>query len=280
TAVEQLVNTHPDAKKELEWLQRTKLQPETIVFPHKESLYRQEEKVRALPFRWWRAAAAVLILALGLTAVLIFSNKSVNDEPVAKTPGTEQKIPGAEKTGQPVKEALATTDPANQPVINTDTDIINEKQVTVPANETKNTYVAVNNKETKTNNTSANPVPVKKEEPAVIAEVNKKASNNLPTPENNPYVTGEYPVVAKVSTPNEKTEIKNIPAVTNQPAPSSDIIQARYTNNDEELVQNDGKKNKLRGLFRKAARTFEKRTDIDPTDDNRLLVGGFAIKLK
>ena len=118
-------------------------------------------------------------------------------------------------------------------------------------------------------------------EEVLIANNNNKLTNNLPTPENNPYVNGENPVVAKVNTPNEKTEIKNIPAVTNQPAPPSNIIQATYTNNGEELVQNDGKKNKLRGLFRKAARTFEKRTDIDPTDDdNRLLVGGFAIKLK
>jgi hypothetical protein len=50
---------------------------------------------------------------------------------------------------------------------------------------------------------------------------------------------------------------------------------------DIETAGNAGKKNKLRGFFRKVTRTFEKRTNIDPTDqDNRLLVGGLAIKLK
>ncbi|HRF19100.1 MAG TPA: hypothetical protein PK977_13085, partial [Chitinophagaceae bacterium] len=51
-AVEQFVNTNPAAKKELELLQQTKLQPETILFANKESLYRKEEKVRSLPVRW------------------------------------------------------------------------------------------------------------------------------------------------------------------------------------------------------------------------------------
>ena len=41
-----------------------------------------------------------------------------------------------------------------------------------------------------------------------------------------------------------------------------------------------GKKNKLRGFFRKVTRTFEKRTNIKATDDeDRLLLAGLAIKL-
>jgi hypothetical protein len=41
-----------------------------------------------------------------------------------------------------------------------------------------------------------------------------------------------------------------------------------------------GKKNKLRGFFRKVTRTFEKNTNIQATDDeDRLLLGGLAIRL-
>jgi len=280
--VEQFVNANPAAKKELELLQQTKLQPETIVFTNKESLYRKEEKVRSLPVRWWRAAAAILILALGLTTALVLNNKSTDgEEPVAKNPGTQQPTPADNKVDQPVKEAMADNNnsitPAN-PESSTGKD---DKQSVVPAYAQKNSVPEKENKQTeKIIRPINNPLPAQKEE-AVMATNNNKPTNNLPTPDNNPYVNGENPVVAKVNTPNEKMEIKNIPAVTNQPAPPSNIIQASYNNNQEELVQNDGKKNKLRGLFRKAARTFEKRTDIDPTDDdNRLLVGGFAIKLK
>ena len=280
-AVEQFVNTNSAAKKELELLQQTKLQPETIVFANKESLYRKEEKVRSLPVRWWRAAAAILILALGLTAVLVMNNKSIDDVPVAKNPGTPKVLPVENKVDQPVQEAMADNNnsiaPANEKIA---ADKEDRRSITPAYAQQTNVGGKENKQAQKVISPANNPLPVQKEE-VLIANNSNKPSNNLPTPENNPYVNGENPVVAKVNTPNEKTEIKNIPAVTNQPSPPSNIIQATYTNNGEELVQNDGKKNKLRGLFRKAARTFEKRTDIDPTDDdNRLLVGGFAIKLK
>jgi hypothetical protein len=50
------------------------------------------------------------------------------------------------------------------------------------------------------------------------------------------------------------------------------------TRDDE---QNEpGRKNKLRGFFRKITRTFEKTTNMKATDDeDRLLVGGLAIRL-
>lgn len=280
-AVEQLVKINPSAKKELDLLLQTKLQPETIVFANKESLYRKEEKIRSLPVRWWRAAAAILILTLGLTAVLVMNNKSIDDVPVAKNPGTPKVSPVENKVDQPVQEAMADNNNSIAPANQQASAGKDDKQSAAPAYAQQNNEREKENKQAQKVISPANtPLPVQKEE-VLIANNNNKLTNNLPTPENNPYVNGENPVVAKVNTPNEKTEIKNIPAVTNQPAPPSNIIQATYTNNGEELVQNDGKKNKLRGLFRKAARTFEKRTDIDPTDDdNRLLVGGFAIKLK
>ena len=41
------------------------------------------------------------------------------------------------------------------------------------------------------------------------------------------------------------------------------------------------KKNKLRGVFRKASRIFEKATNIDPTEGDRALrIAGFEIALK
>ena len=53
------------------------------------------------------------------------------------------------------------------------------------------------------------------------------------------------------------------------------------TSNTDEQIESGGKKSKLRGFFRKVTRTFEKRTNIDPTEnDEKLLVGGLAIRLK
>ncbi len=71
------------------------------------------------------------------------------------------------------------------------------------------------------------------------------------------------------------------PAVTFRDAQPLNIIPASYYENDDDVFdQADEKKNKNRGIFRKIARTFEKRTNIDATDDNKLLVAGLSIKLK
>src|SRR5437868_612182 len=50
-----------------EWniLQRSILQPEKIIFEDKGSLYRKE-KPRVVAFAWWRVAAAVLLLLMGV----------------------------------------------------------------------------------------------------------------------------------------------------------------------------------------------------------------------
>ena len=117
----------------------------------------------------------------------------------------------------------------------------------------------------------------------MTASNNLQPTNNLPKPVNNPNLTNtQAPADALASNIKEN----NIPqqAITNSVVTSanpqpSDIIQATYPNN-EPLEETEGKKNKNRGFFRKIARTFEKRTNIDPTDDNRLLVAGLSIKLK
>jgi hypothetical protein len=69
------------------------------------------------------------------------------------------------------------------------------------------------------------------------------------------------------TTIRKKTDPGAVTASTLEP---SDLIE-----------QPNGKKNKLRGFFRKVTRTFEKRTNIKATDDDddRLLIAGLAIKL-
>ena len=69
--------------------------------------------------------------------------------------------------------------------------------------------------------------------------------------------------------------------VTSKAAQPSNIIQAAVTDDADFAVAGGNKKNKLRGFFRKVTRTFEKRTNIDPTDgEDRLLVAGLAFKTK
>jgi len=124
------------------------------------------------------------------------------------------------------------------------------------------------------------PLPIK-EEPVIVT--NNKPSNNLPTPLENPSSI-KKDAVANNNIPKEIMNPKNSltnPAVTTQNSQPSDIVNAAYKNTDAAMLDQPAeKKNKNRGIFRKIARTFEKRTDIDPTDDNKLLIAGLSIKLK
>ena len=115
---------------------------------------------------------------------------------------------------------------------------------------------------------------------------------------NNPNVNNTQNAVAVQSVPanNNPKGILTKNDVTKKAGSSPDIkpgFDFAVANPDKQTPEidqplteietdgNDGKKNKLRGFFRKVTRTFEKRTNIDPTDqDNRLLVGSLAIKLK
>jgi hypothetical protein len=52
------------------------LQPEEIVFPNKEVLYRREKDVRVISMQWWKVAvAAVLVISAGITLIR-FSSES------------------------------------------------------------------------------------------------------------------------------------------------------------------------------------------------------------
>ena len=110
-------------------------------------------------------------------------------------------------------------------------------------------------------------------------------TNNLSKPFENPNLkpTNITTAVAAVK-PSTDLQLKK-PLTVSDVTKESPSPYIKYASNPEtqgeELDQTDGKKTKLRGLFRKVARTFEKRTNIAAADDeNKLLVAGLAFKLK
>lgn len=281
-AVEHFIAGNPVMERELELVLKTRLIPETISFPDKALLYRTEEKRRIAPFRW-RAAAAVLILLLGVTALLLFNkkgndpNEMAGNEPAKQTESLKDQPVLVKENDNPVIAPVENKTNETDPVASS-----NEKE-NIQVSPVKNNNNAV--AENKNKNISPftlpvnDPSPVIKKEEQVVADNNNKPTNNLPRPINNPN-TNETKVdnaIAKTTIPEEKNNaiVSGDKNVTKDNPPSSDnYILA------SQLEQPDGKKNKNRGIFRKIARTFEKRTSIDPTDDDRLLVGGLAIKLK
>lgn len=291
--VEKFTASNPSVQKELALLQKTKLQPEPVIFPYKNLLYRKEEKTRRIAPFYWRAAAAVLIIALGISAVLVLNKKpsgNGNDPEIAVKKPEQPAVPVENNsTGLPQQENIvdATTEKKNNPV--TAPLAAEARQPAgLPVNNKNKEAVADARKKTVTpaNKTMDNTPLVNKNEEPVMADNNNKFSNNLPQPLNNPNIipgnNKPQDALAVNNPPVNTSKPQNTinPDVTSAAAQPSDIVQASYKENSEMLEQTDGKKNKNRGIFRKIARTFEKRTNIDPTDDNRLLVAGLAIKLK
>jgi hypothetical protein len=274
--VENFITKNTAARLEFDALNQTVVPSEQIIFENKEVLYRTEERIFRIPY-WQRiAVAAILILVLATTAIISLSKKTGSQAGLAKTQPAPQEThsnntatknidikpvnkPGEAVIDHPVQPANTIT-PANT-VVRT-------------GNNRKDNFSNENStKEQKQNN------PLRKEE-TVIAE--NKPSNNLPKPETNFIKENSgLNVIADNHTKTDNTNIETESSLTTSPVTTTNV-QPSYVNKQDnsEIDQDNGKKTKLRGLFRKATRIFEKTTNINATDNDRVLIGGLALKLK
>jgi hypothetical protein len=290
-AVEDFIVAHPHLQDELRLLQQTKSHPDTtIVFPNKQTLYRKEEKVKVIAIHWRRIAiAAAILFAVSITSFIIFTQNRKADKSLANTPDKIKTITPFTDTPASLPTAIA---PAEELASTTDKSTDTNKPVASP--EITNTIATTNSAttpivKTKKINVSNSLLNLQS---AVGPEndIAVKKDNNLPTPRFNPNVvtttTSSTNVIAKTDVPvnnalTNEQENKPIPTVT---SPQADALYTTntLTETDADLINanQSGKKNKLRGFFRKITRTFEKTTNIKATDEeDRLLVGGLAIKL-
>ncbi len=272
--VELFVNTNPAALQLLKQLQQAKNQPETsIVFPDKEILYRSiEEETPVKPvlmLRWWRIAAAVIIL-LGLSVGLVSILNNESDKPVTPLAQID-----------PIKEKNST---ASNTHINTP-----QEQATTPSLDTqyvseRNTATAYTKQENTVaqNKSSTTTIPEQQDnKPTLLASQITTQQDNT---ESNERLKKDIAAALVSDTKEALTNHKEIysrPVVTPAIATSLDIQAASFVPADtEDVAIQAGNKNKLRGFFRKLTRSFEKATNIKATDDeNRLLIAGLAIQL-
>lgn len=282
---------HPQVKEELAIYQQTKLQPEKeIVFADKETLYRREEKVRVISIQWWKiAVAAAVILGIGITTISILNKKDTNIPNEVAAKGKQQKkenhVPV--KTEQEIKKEELT----NPVTIKDDAGTIakagiNDKKerntpVLKPRNEKEQKKIVL---------------------PQQVESNNETIAKSTTNPVHNDIVTDNNKTEIKLidAAKNQNNEIthNNNVAVNTNPA-KENINKETVTNNSEVAYNNttgtvaedltnasyeEGKNKKLRGFFRKAARAFERRTNISASDDqdkeDKVLIGALAVKLK
>ena len=254
---------YPTIQKELALLQKTKLQPEAeVIFPDKTTLYRREEKVRVISMIWFRVAvaAAIILIAGFVTLKLVTTGKDGQNTEV---------VNNNTKNSLPVIDPQADQTPNSQPPDNVKT---NEKTAPIQPGIKKQ---------------DRKPVPENKIDNA-IAIYKDGNKNNLPKERKNnekPLAETDNVVAVITKENNEAQKIESDKTDTSfsifSVTKDSPISFAKIDDdsNDDEF----GKKEKggLKEFLRKTTRVFERRTKIQATtEDNKLLVGAFAVSLK
>lgn len=270
-AVENFAIANPAIKTELDILQKTKLQPEeNIIYFNKNSLYRKEESTRPVPvIRWWRiAVAAALLFAVSITSFILLTGKPAGDKPTVATTN-DQNASANDTVTAPNKNIQPQQ--TRQPVDNNNTANAKDIKKREASNQTAKNVRLIKQRAVKLQEE------IKNNEVAVSENKNK---NNLPEPVRNPNIINK-PIEGNDIALTDLKGNKPRSSVTNE-APPSFIQTSLQPGNDVayETETSSAKKTKFRGLLRKITRTIEKATNVKATDDDdRLLVGGLAIRL-
>ena len=261
--LEKFLALNPYAQHELNWLKETRSEPDTnIVFGDKTSLYRHEDVKRMYPVRWWKQAVAAAVLIAAGTGIFMFSDSSSDSDAI---------ITASESSKQTIETVIDKTGPAK----------VNENQTADIEPGTSSPII-----KEQIENTPA-PVqfaaiqqPVKNEQQNAGNNISSATINELEKPLGIPVTVKEivtedqlYANLHKQNI-NEQVVTNDLPVRTTNEA-SPDNNQFTYAAD----VEPENKK--IRGFFRKATRIFERTTNIAAAnDDDKLLVGGFAINLK
>lgn len=294
--VEQFVYKHPQYQEEFEIIQRVKFEPENhIVFPDKSLLYRKEKDEKVVPMffgsRTWKVAAAVIVLLLlAGTTLYVINNKKGNTSELANT---EPKVKAAEPANDVKKTPVI---PDQEPPV-TDKLAVNDKNTSTNKKE-ENINTADKKKQNKpvVNAHIVNDQP-KEELVAVVTPAKKDPDgSNIQKQINVPQIskqttTGQDEVIKKLApkkidetslalADNLKKEGNSTTAIG--PVPVSDnSIFANISDGNIDEFETAGKKNKMRGFFRKVTRVFDKATNKEPSGNEKgLHIAGFAIALK
>jgi len=260
--VEAFVGLFPPKRIELEQLRQTVSIPDTtIVFPDKDSLYKNENHRRVIVFyRLMAGAAAALLVAV---ALLLLQRHSANQPPLAKnvTPAPVRTVPASanapvqinKKDPSPVTPATATT-------LYPKKKAIRPLSVQPSGQRTDNTEP-----ERQENGTTDHLAVVVPEHPA---DGSKTETETLPPAAATLIRTsGSSAAAQQVKIPKELSsfatqallEEDNEKAIASAPEPAS------------------SGKNKFRGLFRKVARTFGKTADRDGEGKREVLISAFQV---
>jgi hypothetical protein len=247
--IRQRIETDVAFKAQHDYFQQLKLDAgKKVIYPHKKKLYRFTKQ--EYPQAWLRIAAAIFIFfSIGL---LFWVNKGKDNLPVA----TSQPTP-KQRAGNKVEKIMVTPG------------IVQEIEAIRSAKETSPSFV-------KRNQPKYNQAPVEHKTKIYLSAPDDKtiALTNQPA-------INEDDIESREKQPSQ--QILNNPTVTTADVPTyihSEAIAKLPAVINAAAFTSEEKKGSFRGFLRKATRFIERRTGINPVnDDNELLIGVVAIKL-
>ena len=297
-AVLSLLATDNAAATEWKILQKTKLPDEAIVFEDKRSLYRTEGG-RIIGIKWWRVAAAAVLLGFGLwIGISIYKNNG-------KSGTTKNESIARDNNNQPQQYKSPVTPTPVEPSANKNAG--NETVKTPLPENNLSQAVPEKNNWVKDKTIKENNAPQKEKNNLVKEDnANKKPGNNLPKPilenlnnpgsnktviaivqpkptENNTPAKNDVAVVSKDKQVDPVKNIidKDVTPVKNNSAKAAGYSETDGDKNDTKILYMDEDKVKrtmIGGIFRKLKRVIERKINIKT--GNGIKVAGFEIAIK
>jgi len=237
-------------------LLQTKLDPsEKIEYPNKKELYRRTERIIAMKV-WMRVAAAVVIITIG--GILYFKNSSSTI-----TPNHSQNTAGIKN--KPVQHNVETKKEQTNPVSSSSDNTNNDQVVAIKSSSERE----IKSKQSKEEKETVG----QNQTPKLAVNDNQQEEQILERPTvKNIQFNGTKKLIASV----DHNELLNTNSVTSLD-PNRTTISGTPT---KEQGEPNDRKGSVKGFLRKATRMIEKRTGIDPTNENgELLIGAVAINL-
>ncbi|HLY72195.1 MAG TPA: hypothetical protein VKR53_20820 [Puia sp.] len=269
--VEEFVGSNAALRQEFELLLITQVGPDNnIVFPDKEILYRKSER-RKVFLSWSRIAAAAAVLLL--VGLFVFNNTwKTPVRPIAHVHNNKKTdIPNIAQHKKEIKKIEPT-------VTSRSFDSLNRTDKTIRK-------LAVNNQIKKMSGGKIKNISAKQD------QQQSKSDVALQKVDSSQQIIVAAKIGNSVQKMNEgkKREITAPSLISN----TGDIAAFTSANNGGDVGDNTGddkgdsfsdntstKKSKFRGFFRKVSRAFNKTAHVDNENNDAILIGSFRIALK